>query len=202
MSTDSADLKLVLLGQKQVGKTSLFNQYVYKEVFRTTTTIGAYFAEKNMTLDEETYKVAIWDTAGEERFSALTSFYTRQTNCAVIVYDVTDKNSFRAVERWCNQLDSDCVIIIAGNKIDLLEQSTERSSQPRDISLANIQQYAKSVNALTIEGSALTGLNVSEMFENVVAEYIKRKGAPTRDNHSGFKVKQQSEADEKKKSCC
>merc|ERR1711879_257127 len=171
---DGPDLKLVLLGQRQVGKTCLFNQYVYKEVFKTTTTIGAYFAEKQMCIDNTNYKVAIWDTAGEERFSALTSFYTRQANCAVIVYDVTDKSSFRAVEKWANQLDTGVVILVVGNKIDLLEDTPEQAAKPRDISLTNIQQYAKSVNALTMEASALSGENVDKIFESVVAEYVRR----------------------------
>merc|ERR1719433_2699357 len=94
-----------------------------------------------MTIGDQNYTVAIWDTAGEERFSALTTFYTRQANCAVIVYDVTDKTSFRAVEKWANQLDSDVIM--------------------------NIQSYAQSVNALTMEGSAVTGEKVQDMFERV-----------------------------------
>ena len=82
----SVDLKLVLLGHKNVGKTSIFNRYVYDEFGRTSMTIGAYFGMKQLTIKEKIVNLAIWDTAGEEKFDSLTSFYCRGAACALVCY--------------------------------------------------------------------------------------------------------------------
>eukprot|EP00456_Euglypha_rotunda_P024900 TRINITY_DN2026_c0_g1_i20.p1 TRINITY_DN2026_c0_g1~~TRINITY_DN2026_c0_g1_i20.p1 ORF type:complete len:110 (-),score=17.83 TRINITY_DN2026_c0_g1_i20:11-340(-) len=94
------DLKLVLLGHKNVGKTSLFNRYVYDEWGKTSMTIGAYFGMKQCKVNERSVNLAIWDTAGEEKFDSLTNFYCRNARAALICYDITSEIG-RAVQQEC-----------------------------------------------------------------------------------------------------
>lgn len=124
----SPDFKVVLLGAKNVGKTSVFNRYVYDEFGETQMTIGAYFATKTVDVDAvgsaspSQVQLAVWDTAGEERFDSLTNFYCRQSRAALVVYDVTDRASFAALDRWCDKVVAEaherCVVILVGNKVD------------------------------------------------------------------------------------
>merc|ERR1719461_2109861 len=179
MAEPGVDLKLVLLGEKAVGKTSIFNRYVYDEVFKTQMTIGAYFALKNCKIKERSYKIAIWDTAGEEKFDALTKFYTRGAHCAIICYDLTEHQSFTAVKKWATKLDKDCVVMILGNKLDLIQNGDKN----RDIESSEVDTYATQIGALHLEGSAVSGEGIELAFEKVVSHYIERHGSP--DKHEG-----------------
>jgi len=167
------DLKLVLVGDKDVGKTSVFNRYVYKEVFKTQTTIGAYFAQITCQIMDKFYKLKIWDTAGEEKFDALTKFYTKGAKCAIIVFDLTNRRSFRVVKKWADHIEKDhCVLMILGNKHDLVDSG----KRERQVKAEEIKNYANQIDALYCEGSALTGYGIREAFQNVVTEYIKKYG--------------------------
>lgn len=88
-------IKLVLLGEKSVGKTCLFDRLITGDMSETTqTTIGLAFGVKQFEVDDQTYSISIIDTAGAEKFDSLTTFYTRGANCAVICCDLTDRTSF------------------------------------------------------------------------------------------------------------
>jgi len=191
------DLKLVLVGDKDVGKTSVFNRYVYEEVSKTQITIGAYFALKTCHIVDKFYKVAIWDTAGEEKFDALTKFYTRGAKCALIVFDLTSRRSFRAVKKWADHIEKeDCVILILGNKHDLVD-SRKQERQAKD---EEIKNCATQINALYCEGSALTGYGISEAFQSVLTEYVKLYGDELKKKEEFIDL---DEVDFiKKKKCC
>ncbi len=84
---------------------------------QTRMTMGAYFTKKNFTINDEIYEVAVWDTAGEEKFHSLTKIYTRGAHAAIVMYDITLHSSWQAVNTWIDELDTDeCQIIIVGNK--------------------------------------------------------------------------------------
>ena len=90
---------------------------MYGEPMQTRMTMGAYFTKKNFTINDEIYEVAVWDTAGEEKFHSLTKIYTRGAHCAIVMYDITLHSSWQAVNTWIDELDTDeCQIIIVGNK--------------------------------------------------------------------------------------
>eukprot|EP00483_Globobulimina_turgida_P002739 UN02744 len=164
------DIKLVLLGDKNVGKTTLFNQKMYGEPMQTRMTMGAYFTKKNFTINDEIYEVAVWDTAGEEKFHSLTKIYTRGAHCAIIMYDITLHSSWQAVNTWIDELDTDsCLIIIVGNKYDIVDKHPNK----RQISFDEVQKFARDKGCLCMEGSALSGKNVSEMFESVIRKYVE-----------------------------
>jgi len=158
-------------------------------------TIGAYFALKNCKIKDRSYKIAIWDTAGEEKFDALTKFYTRGAQCAIVCYDLTSSNSFKAVKKWTSKLDKDCVVMILGNKLDLIQ----KGDKPRDIAKSEVDAYAASINALHQEGSAVSGEGIETAFEKVVSHYIERHGSPDKDQADLVDIGNEGG---KKKGCC
>eukprot|EP01103_Thecamoeba_quadrilineata_P003308 TRINITY_DN1309_c0_g1_i2.p1 TRINITY_DN1309_c0_g1~~TRINITY_DN1309_c0_g1_i2.p1 ORF type:complete len:157 (+),score=20.88 TRINITY_DN1309_c0_g1_i2:16-486(+) len=116
--------KLVLLGEAGVGKSNLVLRYVqgqYQE--HQESTIGASYLSHNLTIDDQLVKLDIWDTAGQERYRALAPMYYRSAHAAVIVYDVTNPDTFEKAKDWVKELHqtgaNNVVIAIAGNKIDL-----------------------------------------------------------------------------------
>jgi len=171
----AVDLKLILLGHKNVGKTSVFNRYIHDEFGQTTMTIGAYFGMKQCNLPDRSCNLAIWDTAGEEKFDSLTNFYCRNARAALICYDITNYESFQGLGRWVekihNEAEPNCAILIIGNKADVVEDREDL----RKVSLAEAKRYASSINAHVLEASAKSGKNIREAFEQVVRMCFERQ---------------------------
>lgn len=170
----SVDLKLVLLGHKNVGKTCIFNRYVYDKFGRTSMTIGAYFGMKECPLDGRMVSLAIWDTAGEEKFDSLTNFYCRGARAAVICYDLTNAASFEGLSRWVQKVTSqahdDCAVILVGNKLDVVNADPSQ----RKVDFGEAKAFAQSIGADIIEASAKNAEGVAEAFERVVrSSFIK-----------------------------
>nr|GLL28386.1 ras-related protein Rab7-like isoform X3 [Ipomoea trifida]GMC48591.1 ras-related protein rab7 [Ipomoea batatas] len=137
MSTSSRSLlKVIVLGDCGVGKTSLVNQYVYKK-FREQykATIGADFVTKEVEVDEKVVTLQIWDTAGQERFHSLGVAFYRGADCCVLVYDVNAPKSFETLQHWHEEFIKQAGLtepekfpfILMGNKADL--ESEERNNE-------------------------------------------------------------------------
>lgn len=179
----SVDLKLVLLGHKNVGKTCIFNRYVYDKFGRTSMTIGAYFGMSECRLEDRTVSIAVWDTAGEEKFDSLTNFYCRGARAAVICYDVTNAASFEGLSRWVKKVTSqaheNCAVILVGNKLDIVEEDPAQ----RKVDFAEAKAFAESIGADIIEASAKTSVGVAAAFERVVrSSFIRGGEIPDPDN--------------------
>ncbi|EEF30203.1 ras-related protein Rab7 isoform X2 [Ricinus communis] len=121
-------LKVIVLGDSGVGKTSLMNQYVYKKFSQQyKATIGADFVTKELQLEEKVVTLQIWDTAGQERFQSLGSAFYRGADCCVLVYDVNVQKSFETLNNWHEEFikQADPIypdafpFILLGNKIDI-----------------------------------------------------------------------------------
>jgi len=158
---DTRNFKVVLLGEGCVGKTSLMLRYVQKQFNdKHLTTIQASFLQKKLTVDGVRVNLAIWDTAGQEKFHALGPIYYRDSNGAILVYDITDRDSFDRVQNWVKELrkmlGEGIVLVIAGNKCDLERQ--------RVVSLEEAEAYAKTVGAEHFSTSAKMDKGVSELF--------------------------------------
>lgn len=176
------EIKLCLLGDTSVGKSSLVLRFVSDRFDQhSTATIGASFMSKSFTHGEETFKYQIWDTAGQEKYKALAPMYYRGAAAAIVVYDITLESSFDSVKRWVKELEQlgppNIVIAIAGNKIDLKDQ--------REVTTDTGQQYADSIGAVFAEVSALTSHNVNYIFEEISRnlppespEILPRQGFP------------------------
>ncbi|XP_078004027.1 ras-related protein Rab-6B-like [Phascolarctos cinereus] len=133
----SSKFQLVFLGEQRVGKTSLITRFVY-DSFDNTYQV----------------KLQLWDTAGQERFQSLIPSYIRDSTVAVIVYDITNLNTFYQTSRWAERA-GDVIIMLVGNKNDL--------SHKRQVTLEEGKQRAKEMNVMFIETSAKTGHNVKQI---------------------------------------
>ena len=117
-------LKVVLLGEGRVGKTSILLRYVRDEFAeKQQSTLQASYLDKRISVGTTNAQMSVWDTAGQERFHALGPIYYRDADGALLVYDITDAESFNKVKKWIKELrkivGNDIVIVIAGNKVDL-----------------------------------------------------------------------------------
>ncbi|XP_028276490.1 ras-related protein Rab-6A isoform X1 [Parambassis ranga] len=158
--------KLVFLGEQSVGKTSLITRFMYDSFDNTyQATIGIDFLSKTMYLEDRTIRLQLWDTAGQERFRSLIPSYIRDSAAAVVVYDITNVNSFQQTTKWIDDVrterGSDVIIMLVGNKTDLADK--------RQITTEEGEQRAKEMNVLYIETSAKTGYNVKQLFRRVAA---------------------------------
>ncbi|XP_056132783.1 RAB6B, member RAS oncogene family a [Lampris incognitus] len=158
--------KLVFLGEQSVGKTSLITRFMYDSFDNTyQATIGIDFLSKTMYLEDRTVRLQLWDTAGQERFRSLIPSYIRDSTVAVVVYDITNVNSFQQTSKWIDDVrterGSDVIIMLVGNKTDLADK--------RQITIEEGEQRAKELSVMFIETSAKTGYNVKQLFRRVAA---------------------------------
>ena len=156
--------KLVFLGDIYVGKTSIINRFMYESFDNNyQATIGIDFLSKTLYLDDRTVRLQLWDTAGQERFRSLIPNYIRDSSVAVIVFDITNKQTFINCEKWVedvkNERGNDAVVVLVGNKIDKAEERT--------VSREEAETKAKSLDAFYIETSAKTGDNVKQLFKQI-----------------------------------
>jgi len=171
--------KVVFLGKQSVGKTSLITRFMYDSFDNTyQATIGIDFLSKTMYLEDRTVRLQLWDTAGQERFRSLIPSYIRDSTVAVVVYDVTNVNSFQQTSKWIDDVRSergnDVIIMLVGNKTDL--------SDKRQVSIDEGERKAQDLNVMFIETSAKTGYNVKQLFRRVAAAL------------PGMEIKEQTEA--------
>uniref|UniRef100_A0A6I8NJU0 Ras-related protein Rab-7a n=1 Tax=Ornithorhynchus anatinus TaxID=9258 RepID=A0A6I8NJU0_ORNAN len=134
-------LKVIILGDSGVGKTSLMNQYVNKKFSNQyKATIGADFLTKEVMVDDRLVTMQIWDTAGQERFQSLGVAFYRGADCCVLVFDVTAPNTFKTLDSWRDEFliqasprdPENFPFVVLGNKIDLENrQETEVEGKGR-----------------------------------------------------------------------
>jgi small GTP-binding protein len=153
--------KIVVVGASGVGKTAIVTQLV-NQTFKSESqpTIGVEFKSYALPSEEESVKLQIWDTAGQERFRSVSKAYFRNAYGAVLVFDLTNKQSFDELNLWINDLNTLCIpnayIIMVGNKADLVDDRT--------VSEGEAQETAKRYNLEYLETSAKTGQSVPEAF--------------------------------------
>lgn len=163
--------KVVLLGEGCVGKTSLVMRYCQNTFAdKHVSTLQASFLKKRMNVNNKRVDLAIWDTAGQERFHALGPIYYRESNGAVLVYDITDEDSFAKVKNWVKELKkmlgNDIAIAICGNKSDM--------EKNRTVDQSAAEAYAASVGAVHFNTSAKLNRGIDEMFLDLVKRMISQ----------------------------
>ncbi|XP_066270320.1 uncharacterized protein [Branchiostoma lanceolatum] len=166
----SIEAKIVVLGAQGVGKTSVVIRYVGKLFSKhVSPTIGASFFTFKMTVDDYRVKLQLWDTAGQERFRSMAPMYYRKANAALLVYDITCRESFENIQSWVDELkknvEGTIIMCVIGNKKDLASR--------REVTREKAEQYADSINALYYETSALTNDGIQEAFLQVSLSLIK-----------------------------
>ncbi|KAG2554149.1 ras-related protein RABH1b-like [Panicum virgatum] len=159
-----AKYKLVFLGDQAVGKTAIITRFMYDKFDNTyQATIGIDFLSKTMYLEDRTVRLQLWDTAGQERFRSLIPSYIRDSSVAVIVYDVTDRQSFLNTSKWIEEVNTqrggDVLIFLVGNKTDLVDK--------RKVSTDEGEAKAQEHGAMFIETSAKAGFNIKPLFRKI-----------------------------------
>ena len=190
--------KVLLLGDSSVGKTCFLLRYcdrTFQEAHLST--IGLDYRLKTMTLENnKNIKLQIWDTAGQDRFRALTKNYYKGANGIILIYDISTTQTFENVKVWINQIkeeaNANVIIYLVGNKIDLPKDK-------RTVSEEEGQKLADEYKFLFKEASAKEGTNVNEIFQELV-EKIDAEAKPEVPNTE--KKNQLYQAKDKKRNCC
>ncbi|KAK7864803.1 hypothetical protein R5R35_012290 [Gryllus longicercus] len=193
------DLKVVLLGSEYVGKTSLMDRYV-NDRFRGNTpyqnTIGAAFAAKPVEAKGKRFVIGIWDTAGSERYEAMSRIYYRGAKAAIVCYDINNSTSWDRAKFWISELrrfEEECKIYLCATKLD----TTSDSSNVRAIKYEKAIKYADGIMAKYVETSSKTGENVDTLFNMIAEDYIS--------NPENMKQVEETiclTAKDKRSSCC
>eukprot|EP01064_Diplonema_japonicum_P024096 TRINITY_DN34576_c0_g1_i1.p1 TRINITY_DN34576_c0_g1~~TRINITY_DN34576_c0_g1_i1.p1 ORF type:complete len:204 (+),score=24.02 TRINITY_DN34576_c0_g1_i1:43-654(+) len=158
--------KLQLVGNSGVGKSCIllrFTEGQYTDDLGPT--IGVDFRVKNMTVKGQNVKLMVWDTAGQERFRTLTSAYYRGAHGVILVYDITDEESFEKLDSWMEEIDNyksfpDVVKLLVGNKTDL--------EASRKVSASRAEEFARKHSMMWIEVSAKTKEGIAQAFRELV----------------------------------
>ena len=195
--------KVLLLGNSNVGKSSLFLRFV-DDIWNDTfvPTIGVDFKIKTFDIDEKKIKMQIWDTAGQERFKNIIASYYRGAHGILLIYDVTDKDSFKNLSNWLIEIEKNAsknvLKVLIGNKTDLDDK--------RVITYNQGKEFADTYGLKFIETSAKKNLNVNEAFETLGRELMQasdeKKIVKQKQNKKISVAKAQDLSVEKKGGCC
>jgi len=194
--------KLLLIGDSGVGKSCLLLRFAddtYTESYIST--IGVDFKIRTIELDGKTIKLQIWDTAGQERFRTITSSYYRGAHGIIVVYDVTDNESFNNVKQWLHEIDryacENVNKLLVGNKSDLTAK--------RVVSTEQGKEFADSLGIEFLETSAKTAQNVEQAFLTMASQIKARmKTQPTQSGmpKGGVSLSESRKVSEGGKGCC
>jgi len=202
-------LKIVLIGDSGVGKTNLLGRFT-RNAFEDNTrnTIGVDFSAHDMQVNNKTVKAQFWDTAGQEKYRAIASAYYKNAHGAIIVYDITRRDSFENVDNWLKELrengEKNIQIMVVGNKCDLEHE--------RQVTKEDSRKFAEARGLYYMETSAKTNENdcVGQAFGILIEEIIKKLESDKTKGESeltGIKSrtlaeKSKIEAPNKNKKCC
>lgn len=204
MFRELIQVKVTVLGNANVGKSSIINRFIREEYSENSEpTIGANFLSKVLDFDKFSVKLNIWDTAGQERYSSLAASYTRGSQACLLVYDITSYESFEGVDKWFNNikshLDVGCHIFVVGNKEDLIDKEA--------VKLEVAKEYCSSIGCDHFRVSAKSGLGLSELFTEVCKKIMGKENlaeikATRSDRGFSVSISDSNIRKEKSKKCC
>jgi len=197
--------KIIIIGEQAVGKSSLIMRYVDSDFdLNMIGTAGVDFRKKQINIEGKDINLMIFDTAGQQRFRAITKNFYRECQGVLLVYDVCDATSFANLKEWLASIkqhaDEGVEILLVGNKIDL----------PRQVQADEGKQFSKESNVPLVETSAKTGQGVEKSFETLIRNIInnhneKLKKSEKEKENSNIKVNIEEDDSKKKKKaggCC
>ena len=197
-NNDEKDIKMILVGMTGTGKTNLINAITGQKFDKNEmSTITASFLEKKITVKDKEYHLSIWDTAGQEKYRALTKIFIKDAKIVIFVYSIINRKSFEEIDYWTKTvkdiLGDKPVFGLAGNKKDLFqdEQVEEEEGESK----------AKEIGAIFKLTSAKTKAGINEFIEKLVEEYAKKIG-DFPDESKGEKLKSGNDKEKKKSKCC
>jgi len=204
----SADyiIKLLTLGETEVGKTSIVLRYSDDKFHdNKIATIGIDFKIKIIKKGNEKIKVSIYDTAGQERFKNIVKHYYKGANGVLLIYDITKRDTFEKLEFWLEDLKensdnlNNLFIYLIGNKNDLEER--------REVDFEEANKFAKEKNIPYIEVSAKTGNNIKKLFDEMIKGTLTKiitfeKKQNNLNNSINLSFLENEETSSKNKMCC
>ena len=201
MDKDGIQIKVTLIGESSVGKTSIINRYT-RDAFtqELESTLGANYSQKKIERHGKKIRLDLWDTAGQEKYRAIGRHFYKDSYIVCLVYDITNKESFERIKTvWYPELkehgEKTKILALVGNKIDkyLDEQVNED----------DVKKYAEEINAINKRTSAMEGTNIEDLFNSLVDKYLKEIAGMIIEEEKKKKKKDDLKNDkQKKKGCC
>ena len=169
---DLMKLKLIVVGNQGTGKTCILNRFVnetFEENYQAT--IGLDFQSKNVSIHDQDVRLILYDTAGQEKFRSLIPMYIREAQIILLIYDISDRDSFDAMPKWIQEVldvkNAEAVFVLIGNKIDLENE--------RKVTFEEGKKFAEENNFIFQEVSAKDGQNFTNLFEVQIFEAVYNK---------------------------
>ena len=201
---DNMVAKILTIGESGVGKTCILLRYTdNKFIKHHLTTIGIDYKTKDVNINNKSIKLKIWDTAGQERFRNITQQYYKGADGIVLVFDLTDRNSFEKIREWVKQIQSytqkeSIAIVLLGNKCD---------AENKAVTSQEANEIANEYNMKFFETSAMNNINIEESFTQLSTQIMKIKEAKNASSevapNQTMQLKPSTNNEtKKKKSCC
>jgi len=198
--------KVLILGNSQVGKSSILNQFaegVFSETI--TPTLGIDYKINQVAVGDKSIKLQIWDTAGQERFKSITENFYKGAQGILLVFDLTDASSFANITTWLKNIyekaGKNVVVCLVGNKLDLAkkfaEDPTKRDQLVRE---EDVNELIKQTGFHYLQTSAKENINIKEAFQYIAQELMKRLEGKSKPSSSGTGLG--GSGSTPKKSCC
>ena len=193
-------LKIIILGSSEVGKTCIYNRYFHNEFKENLlSTIGIDFQTKFFKFDDQKVKANFIDTAGQEKFRAISVNYLKGTDGVILVFDITNKETFDLLETWLDELKdtnkSEVSKVLIGNKSDL--------AKARQVEIEDAQNLAEKINCNYYEASAKTGKNINEALDEIARiSYDNYQKMEERVDSIVLSREEEEKKKKNKKSCC
>jgi small GTP-binding protein len=161
---EESQAKIVLVGDSGVGKSSILDMLINSKFYTNVeSTVGSAFKTKEIEIGKKTVKLNIWDTAGQERYNSLTKMYCRGAMAAVMVYDITKRDTFLNLRKWYQVVlesgNTDLQFVIVGNKEDLIDRE--------EIPMEEAQNFAHKIGAIFKKTSARSNFGIEDLFQSV-----------------------------------
>ena len=196
-SHTSIEVRLITLGDSHVGKSSIIIRFTENEFSSNyMSTVGFDLKYKIMKIKDEEVKIMIYDTAGQERFRSLATNYLKKADGILLVYDISERQSFENIGKWMNNIveetDKKVPIILVGNKSDLEQRRTVKKEEGVDL--------AKSYNILFYETNCVKGENIENCFIEITSQILEKKNK--KKERKSIKQLDKYETKKAKKECC
>ena len=200
MDKDEIAIKVTLIGESSVGKTSIINRYAKGNFSQELeSTLGANYSQKKMVRHAKKIRLDLWDTAGQEKYRAIGRHFYKESYIVCLVYDISNKDSFEKLKSvWYPDLqqfgEKLRIVAVVGNKIDkYLEEEVKDE---------DAKAFAEEIKAINKRTSAMEGTNIEDLFNSLVDKYLTEISGMIIEGDK-IKIKKENHNDKnKKKSCC